>query len=75
MCIAKPMRVVEVRDNTAVVEIGGDEHTIVDISLVDVTVGDYVIANMGFAIQVMSAEEALESLELWEKLAKHNENN
>ncbi len=40
----------------------------VDLSLVEVEVGQYVIVHAGFAIQVLDEEEARESLRLWREI-------
>jgi len=37
----------------------------VNISLVNVKVGQYVLVHAGYAIQVLEEEEALETLSLW----------
>ena len=39
-----------------------------NISLVDVKVGDYVLVHAGFAIQILSEAEALETLALWDEM-------
>lgn len=36
-----------------------------NITLVEAKVGDYVLVHAGFAIQVLSEKEALETLEVW----------
>lgn len=58
----------EIRDNKALVDIGGVLRE-VDTSLLErVEPGDYVIVHVGYAIQILSKEEALDSLELWKEL-------
>jgi len=37
----------------------------VNISLIDAKVGTYVLVQGGFAIRVLSSEEAKETLEMW----------
>jgi len=37
----------------------------VNISLVNVKVGQYVLVHAGYAIQVLEEQEALETLSLW----------
>ena len=37
----------------------------VNISLVDVHLGEYVLVHAGYAIQVLEEKEALETLSLW----------
>ena len=40
----------------------------IDISLVDVTVGEYVIVHAGFAIEILDEAEALETLKVCTEL-------
>lgn len=68
MCLAIPGRVVEKRGELARVDFGDGTLREVDISLVEVEVGQYVIVHAGFAIQVLDEEEARESLRLWQEL-------
>ncbi|MEM0358551.1 MAG: HypC/HybG/HupF family hydrogenase formation chaperone [Hadesarchaea archaeon] len=68
MCLAIPARVVEKKGELAKVDFGDGTLREVDISLVEVEVGQYVIVHAGFAIQVLDEEEARESLRLWQEL-------
>ena len=70
MCLAVPVRVVEVfADGNATVEVGG-VHTAVSLSLVDgVAPGDYVIVHAGFAINRLDVAEAEKSLALFAEIA------
>lgn len=68
MCLGVPGRVVEVKDEfTAIVDFGGVKREI-DISLVDVKPGDYVIVHAGVAISKLDIEEAKELLNLWRQV-------
>jgi len=59
MCLAAPMKVVEVNDNTARVEVGGTQRAIgLDIIDPKPKVGEYVIVHAGFAINVIDEDEA-----------------
>lgn len=40
----------------------------VNVALVNVKIGDYVLVHAGYAIQVLDEEEALETLRLWNEL-------
>ncbi|MHC1581265.1 HypC/HybG/HupF family hydrogenase formation chaperone [Methanopyrus sp.] len=73
MCLAIPGRIVELEGNRAIVDFGGVRQE-VDVSLLeDVKEGDWVIVHTGFAIQKLSEEEARASLEVWEEVLKHVE--
>ena len=69
MCLAIPVKVVELRDgDQATVDVGGVRKEI-SLALVDgIAVGDYVILHVGFAIQKLDAEEAEKTLALFAEL-------
>jgi hydrogenase expression/formation protein HypC len=68
MCIAVPAEVVELKEgNIAVVDYGSLKQEI-RVDLVDVVVGEYVLVHVGFAIQKLSKEEALETLEIFKQV-------
>jgi len=68
MCLAIPAKVVKIQNNKAEVDFGEGVLREVDISLVEVKVGEYVLVHAGYAIQVLSREEAEETLRLWREL-------
>jgi len=68
MCLAIPGKVLEVEGNTAKVDFGYGTTRNVDITLVDVEVGQYVLVHVGYAIQVLDKEEAEETLKLWREI-------
>ncbi len=64
MCLAVPFLVMEVTGNRAKVALSGHCRE-ADTTLVGPVVpGDWVLMHAGFAIETLSAEEALETLEL-----------
>lgn len=69
MCLAIPALVVEVgADEMAVVELAGVRKQ-VSLSLVEeVSVGDYVIVHVGYALQRLDADEAAQTLALFAEL-------
>ncbi|MEM3565619.1 MAG: HypC/HybG/HupF family hydrogenase formation chaperone [Candidatus Bathyarchaeia archaeon] len=73
MCLAIPAKVVSVKGNIAKVDFGGGLIKEVDVSLVDVKVDDYVLVHAGYAIQVLSNEEAEETLRLWSEILEVEE--
>ena len=68
MCLAIPAKVVNIKGNTARVDFGEGVLRETDVTLVDVDVGDYVLIHAGYAIQVVSEEEAKETLRLWNEI-------
>lgn len=71
MCLAVPMKVVELRDDgKGVAELGGSRH-VVDLSLVsDAQLGAYVIVHAGFAIETLDQAEADATLALFDQIAR-----
>jgi hydrogenase expression/formation protein HypC len=66
MCLAYPGKVVSVEGDLARVDFGaGTIRDAVNISLVEATIGDYVLVHAGYAIQVMNQAEAEETLKYW----------
>ena len=71
MCLAIPAKVIEILDKEhANVDYGDGVKRKINISLVDAKLGDYVLVHAGFAIQVLSKEEAEETLRLFEQMAR-----
>ncbi|MBS7657745.1 MAG: HypC/HybG/HupF family hydrogenase formation chaperone [Candidatus Bathyarchaeia archaeon] len=68
MCLAIPAKVLSISGVNAKVDFGGNIIREVDVSLVNVKVGDYVLVHAGYAIQVLSKEEAEETLRLWKEI-------
>ena len=65
MCLAIPARIVEIAANDqAIVDLGGVRKD-VSLALVDdVSVGDYVIVHVGYALTRLDPEEAEKTLAL-----------
>jgi hydrogenase expression/formation protein HypC len=73
MCLSVPAKVVSVKGVSAKVSVGG---TLVDIALHlvdDIKPGDYVLVHTGFALQKVSEEEALETIELIRQMDTYGE--
>ena len=72
MCLAIPAEVKEIRGDIAKVDFGSGVQTEVNVSLVNVKVGEYVLVHVGYAIQVIDKEAAEETLQLWEELLNNS---
>ena len=70
MCLAIPMKILEIDGSRAEVDIGGTKREISVQLLKDVNVGDYVIVHAGFAIEKLDEKVARETLELFAELEK-----
>ena len=75
MCLAIPCKVVEI------IEEDGEKYAIAEykgvrqkanLTLLDkeVKIGDYILIHTGYALEVLSEEDAKLSLEAWEELFK-----
>jgi len=69
MCVAAPMKVIEVKGDTIRAELGGVTKD-ARLEIVDERpeVGDYVIIHAGFALHRIDPEEARITLELWKEM-------
>ncbi len=70
MCLAIPALIRTIDGNSGLVEIGGIERTVSLALTPEAQVGDYVLLHTGFAINVLDAEEAHETLRLLSELAE-----
>ncbi len=70
MCIAAPAKILEINDNVATVDFGGVRQQAKLDLVSDVDIGRYVLVHSGYAIEVLSDQEAQESLEAWDELLK-----
>lgn len=69
MCLAVPVEIKEIYDDrTATVELGGVERRISLLMTPEAGVGNYVLVHTGYAISVLDADEAEETLRLLEEL-------
>ncbi len=64
MCLAVPLRLMEIRGELGIVEMGGLRRR-ANLSLVESPqVGDYLIVHAGFAISILDQQQAEETLNL-----------
>lgn len=68
MCLAIPALVVNIEGDKAQVDFGQGVLKDVNISLVDVKIGGYVLVHAGYAIQTVDKKEALETINLWNEI-------
>jgi len=70
LCIAAPAQILEIKENVATVDFGGVRQQAKLDLVEDVDVGRYVLVHSGYAIEVLSDQQAQESLEAWDELLK-----
>jgi len=68
MCLAIPLKLIEIHGNTAIGEALGMRREIRVDFITDPAPGDYVIVHAGFAIERLPEQQALEDLEIWEEV-------
>ena len=69
MCLAVPLKLIEINGTTAVGEAMGMKRSVRIDFIKDPAVGDYVMVHAGFAIEKLGEAQALEDLAAWEELA------
>jgi len=67
MCLAIPLQVMSIDGSLARVGASGLELTAALDLVEGVGVGDYVLVHAGYAIQALTAQQARETLEIFEK--------
>ena len=75
MCLAIPGKIVDIdaENERAVVDYGDGTKREVNITLVEVKIGDYVLVHAGFAIQVLDEKDAEETLDLFREMLSYAE--
>jgi hydrogenase expression/formation protein HypC len=70
MCLAVPGMVESISGRTAIIDFGGVKREAVIDLMEDGAVkpGTYVLVHTGFVIQILSKEEAEETLALWREI-------
>ncbi len=68
MCLAVPMKVVEIKGDMAVVESAGLKREVGVMLLDRVRLGDWVIIHAGFAISKLTRKQARETLAVFEEM-------
>ncbi len=70
MCLAIPAQIIEMKeDNQALVNVGGVHKTISLAIVADkVEIGDFVIMHVGFALSKLDKDQAIRTLQDYEKM-------
>ncbi len=70
MCLGVPGDIVSIEGDLADVNFGGVIRRVSLMLCPDVEIGDYVLVHVGFAIQRLEKEDAMETLRLFEEIEK-----
>ena len=71
MCLATPVKVLQLKDSQATVDALGEEKMITTILLPNIKIGDYVYSSHGMAIKKVGkrdAEEVLKLVKNWQEV-------
>ncbi len=70
MCLSIPSKVVEVDENNmaTVDTMGIKRHVSLDLMADEINIGDYILIHVGFAMNKIDEEEALQSLEVYREM-------
>ena len=75
MCLAVPGKILDIKDDKihATIDYGNGTKRKINISLVKCKKGDYVLVHAGFAIEIISKEEAIETLQIFREILEMEE--
>jgi hydrogenase expression/formation protein HypC len=73
MCLAIPARIVEMKDDNAVVDAMGNHFRAKTTLLPDAKLGSLVLVHAGFAISLIDEEEAKKTWQLIAEIGEFNE--
>ena len=68
MCLAVPLKLIEINGNKAVGESMGMQRKLRVDFIPEPRIGDYVIVHAGFAIERLPEKQALEDIAAWEEI-------
>ena len=71
MCIAIPAQVVEIEGEKGVVNLGGVNKEINFSFTPEVKEGDWVLMHTGFALNIISEDDAQETLKIFEEMESY----
>jgi len=76
VCLAIPGKVIKILNNeNALIDYGDGTKRKVNISLVDINIGDYALVHAGFAIEKLNKKEAKETLAIFREMLSIEEEN
>ena len=75
MCLAIPGKILEITENSALVDFDGIKQKVIIALIQNPEIGKYVIVHAGYAIEMMNEEEAKVAIEQWKELANEQDLN
>lgn len=75
MCLAIPGRILEIEENSALVDFDGIKQKVIIALIENPEIGKYVIVHAGYAIEMINEKEAMEAIEQWKEIAEDQDLN
>ena len=70
MCLAIPGKILEINQNSALVDFDGIKQNVIIALIQNPEIGKFVIVHAGYAIEMINETEALEAIEQWKEIAE-----
>jgi len=70
MCLAIPGKILEIDENTALIDFDGIKQKVIVALIQNPEIGKYVIVHAGYAIEQINEEEAMEAINQWKEIAE-----
>ena len=75
MCLAIPGKIIEIEQNTALVDFDGIKQKVIVALIQNPEIGKYVIVHAGYAIEQMNENDALDAIKQWKEIAEDQDLN
>ena len=75
MCLAIPGKILEINENSALIDFDGIKQKVIIALIQNPEVGKYVIIHAGYAIEQINEQEALEAIDQWKEIAEDQDLN
>ncbi|MHA2006772.1 MAG: HypC/HybG/HupF family hydrogenase formation chaperone [Promethearchaeota archaeon] len=73
MCLAIPGKILQITDNSALVDFDGIQQNVIIALIQNPEVGKFVIVHAGYAIEILDEKDALEAIEQWKEIAEEQD--
>jgi len=70
MCLAIPGKILEIDENTALIDFDGIKQNVIIALIQNPEIGKYVIVHAGYAIEQINEEEAMVAINQWKEIAE-----
>ncbi len=70
MCLAIPGKILEINENSALVDFDGIKQKVIIALIQNPEIGKFVIVHAGYAIEMMNEKDALDAIEQWKEMSE-----